>query len=245
MSAALQWMGSIAYTVILFLSVAVAASLICIVVPLFGRNAGWKIILLWHRFVMGALALLCGLNYTVEGREHIPERTGVAYLKHSSAMETIVELGIFPQQTWVLKRELMWAPFFGWAMATLSPIAIDRRAGGSAVEQVVSQGKDRLQRGLWVMIFPEGTRMPPGETRRYGVSGALLAAKTGCPLVPVAHNAGDFWPRRGWLKKRGTVRFVVGPPIATEGREPRQINHDAQQWIEATVARLRAESGHA
>ena len=127
---------------------------------------------------------------------------------------------------------------FGQAVRKLKPIAIDRKGGANAVQQVLTQGESRLAEGLSVMIFPEGTRMPVGETRRYGLSGALLASKVGKPIVPVAHNAGFFWPRRGLLKRAGTVRVVIGAPIPTAGREPREINDEVQRWIEAQVARL-------
>ncbi len=145
---------------------------------------------------------------------------------------------VFPRQVWVLKRELLWIPMVGIGVRQMHAIAIDRKAGHSAVSQVVEQGKDRLEEGDWIMIFPEGTRMPAGETRRYGVSGALLASQTGCLLVPVAHNAGFYWPRRGLMKKPGTVRVVIGPPIAAAGREVREINEEVQAWIEATVRSL-------
>jgi 1-acyl-sn-glycerol-3-phosphate acyltransferase len=146
---------------------------------------------------------------------------------------------LFPRQSWVLKRELMWAPFFGWALSALHPIAIDRKGGQNAVGQVLEQGARRLRDGHWVMIFPEGTRMAPGETRRYGLSGTLLAQRTGRVLVPVAHNAGDFWPRRGWRKMPGTVRFCIGPVVDPAGREPREVNADIQAWIESKVSDLR------
>jgi 1-acyl-sn-glycerol-3-phosphate acyltransferase len=148
---------------------------------------------------------------------------------------------VFPRQVWVLKRELLWIPFVGWGIRQLHAIAINRKSGHSAVGQVVEQGKQRIAEGDWIMIFPEGTRMLPGQTRRYGVSGTLLAAETGRLIVPVAHNAGDFWPRRGLLKKSGTVRVVIGPPIAAAGRDVREINKEVQDWIEATVARLQIE----
>jgi 1-acyl-sn-glycerol-3-phosphate acyltransferase len=187
---------------------------------------------------MRALRLLCGLDYSVEGRQHLPEGGAVVLLKHSSTWETVAQILIFPRQSWVLKRELISIPMFGWAVRRLEPIAIDRKSGATAVQQVLSQGKSRLARGLCVMIFPEGTRMPVGQTRRYGLSGALLASAAGKPVVPVAHNAGFFWPRRGWLKRPGTVRVVIGAPIPTAGREPREINDDVQRWIEAQVAQL-------
>jgi 1-acyl-sn-glycerol-3-phosphate acyltransferase len=134
----------------------------------------------------------------------------------------------------------MYIPFFGWGLWQLRSIAVDRGAGASAVNQVVNQGTARLHEGLSTLIFPEGTRVAAGETRRYGVSGALLASRAGCLVVPVAHDAGFYWPRRGLLKKPGTITVVIGPPIAAAGRDPREINDEAQAWIESTIARLRA-----
>jgi 1-acyl-sn-glycerol-3-phosphate acyltransferase len=168
----------------------------------------------------------------------LPSAAAIVLMKHSSAWETIAQILIFPRQSWVLKQELLRIPLFGWALRKLKPIAIDRKGGATAVQQVLSQGQSRLAEGNCVIIFPEGTRMPVGETRRYGLSGALLASKVGKPIVPVAHNAGFFWPRRGLLKRAGTVRVVIGPPIPTAGREPREINDEVQRWIEAQVARL-------
>jgi 1-acyl-sn-glycerol-3-phosphate acyltransferase len=147
---------------------------------------------------------------------------------------------VFPRQVWVLKRELLWIPVVGWGIRQLHAIAIDRKSGHSAVGQVVEQGKQRLEEGDWIMVFPEGTRMPHGQTRKYGVSGTLLAIECNKLIVPVAHNAGSYWPRRGWLKKPGTVRVIIGPPIAAGGRDAREINREVQEWVEATVARLTA-----
>ena len=160
-------------------------------------------------------------------------------MKHSSAWETIAQLILFPKQAWVTKRQLLWIPFFGWALSIFNPIAIDRKGGRRAVEQVLRQGQQRLADGKWVLIFPEGTRVAPGERRRYGLSGALLAALAELPVVPVTHNAGDFWPRRGWLKRPGTIRMVIGPPIKAAGRPPRDVNGDAENWIEATLEEIR------
>lgn len=232
-----QWLGSILFTLYLFVSVPIYGTLVLLTAP-FARRATYRASLLWVDSVLWLLRVLCRLDYRVEGIENLPARNGIVLLKHSSAWETIAQLRIFPEQTWVLKRELMWVPVFGWILWLLQPIAIDRRGGGAAVQQVLAQGRVRLAAGLWVMIFPEGTRMPVGETRRYGMSGALLAAAEGLPVVPVAHNAGYFWPRRGWLKRPGTIRVVIGPPIETQGVEPRAVNERAQQWIEETLAGL-------
>lgn len=239
MAAVRQWLGSIAFTLYLFLSVALYGLVVLATGP-FGYRVTYRTVLSWVRSVMFMLRWLCRLDYTVEGREHLPAENTVLLLKHSSAWETIAQLEIFPAQTWVIKRELMWVPILGSILRLLKPIAINRSAGKSAVQQVLDQGKRHLELGFWVAIFPEGTRMPAGETRRYGMSGTLLAIAAGRPIVPVAHDAGDFWPRRGWLKRAGTIRVVIGPPIPTAGREPREVNEEAQRWIEGTVASIRA-----
>lgn len=231
---------SVLYTLSLFVSAAVFALFIIILRP-FGVPASYSVGVLWARFVLWWCKVLCGLDYIVEGRANFPDDNAVVLMKHSSAFETIVQWVLFPQQTWVLKRELMWTPFVGWALAMLPTIAIDRNAGQKAVQQVIDQGKRRLSEGLWVIIFPEGTRMAAGETRRYGVSGALLAREAGRLIVPVAHDAGDFWPRRGWRKRPGTIRFCIGPPIDPGDREPREINDEVQAWIENKVAELRGQ----
>jgi len=187
----------------------------------------------WSRILLGLLRAICGLDYRIEGQQHIPDGAHVALIKHSSAWETIAQALIVPPQVWVLKKELLWIPFVGWGLRRLQAIAIDRSAGGAAVRQLIDQGKQHLQRGHWVVVFPEGTRMPAGQTRRYGVGGAALAVEAGVLVIPVAHNAGYFWARKGLLKKPGTVRVVIGPPIATAGRDPRDINDEAQAFIEA------------
>jgi len=187
--------------------------------------------------VLWVLKWSCGLTYRIEGAP-VPEGSHIALWKHSSSWETMAMMVVFPRQVWVLKRELLWIPAVGLAVRQMHAIAIDRGAGHSAVAQVIEQGKTRLDEGNWVMIYPEGTRMPTGETRRYGVSGTLLAIETGHLVVPVAHNAGYYWPRRGLLKKPGVVRVVIGPAFATAGREVRELNEEVQAWVEATVRRL-------
>ena len=232
-----QWIRSILFTLYLFVSVPIYGTLLMVTAAL-PRRFAYAGSVAWVESVLWLLRVLCKLDYTVDGREHLPKGNCIVLLKHSSAWETLAQLKIWPRQTWVLKRELMWVPVLGWVLWLLNPIAIDRRGGGVAVQQVLDQGRARLAEGLWVMIFPEGTRMPVGETRRYGMSGVLLAQAAGLPIVPVTHNAGYFWPRRGWLKRPGTIRVVIGPPIETRGVEPRLVNERAQRWIEDTLARL-------
>ncbi len=218
-------------------------SVLVMVTRLFGYRAAFRVVVVWAKFVIWMGGLLCGLSYVSVGQENLPADSAVVLMKHSSAYETVVQILLFPTQVWVLKRELLLVPFFGWGLAASQPIAVNRKARRNAVNQVIRVGKKRLAEGRWVIIFPEGTRMPAGETRRYGVSGVLLAQAAGKLIVPVAHNAGDFWPRRGWLKRTGTVRFAIGPPVDPAGREPREVNDEVQAWIEAKVAELRRDEG--
>jgi 1-acyl-sn-glycerol-3-phosphate acyltransferase len=208
--------------------------LMCLMLP-FPRR--FPLVRFYARCLLSVLSFSCGLRYRVEG-EPLPPGAHVAMWKHSSSWETIAMMVVFPRQVWVLKRELLWIPVVGQGVKQMHAIAIDRKAGHSAVAQVIEQGKQRLAEGDWVVIFPEGTRMPAGETRRYGVSGTLLAAAANRLIVPVAHNAGSFWPRRGLMKKPGTVRVVIGPPVTATGRDVREVNDEIQTWIEATVREL-------
>jgi 1-acyl-sn-glycerol-3-phosphate acyltransferase len=237
-----QLLGSLLFTTVLFVSVPVYG-LFALLMRCFGYRFFYFIIKLWSRAILGLLRLLCRLDYTVAGRERLPQRNCVVLIKHSSSWETIAQLLLLPRQTWVLKRELLWAPILGWAIFFLRPIAINRRGGRAAVEQVLAQGQRRLAAGLWVVIFPEGTRVPAGQTRRFGLSGTLLAQAAGCDIVPVAHNAGSFWARRSLLKRPGTIQVVIGEPVPTAGRDPRELNAEIQAWIENELAAMAGSSG--
>lgn len=193
---------------------------------------------MWSHSMLWVGRWLCGLRYQFEGLENIPDEPSVVLIKHTTVFETYAQLVVFPPHAWVLKRELKWLPLFGWGLAAMRPIAIDRRAGHSAILQVIEQGKQRLADGIWVNIFPEGTRMASGKTRKYGVSGAALAKEAGVKIVPVAHNAGDFWARRGARRHPGLIRFVVGPPIDASAHSPKATNLIAQSWIEAKMAEI-------
>jgi 1-acyl-sn-glycerol-3-phosphate acyltransferase len=158
--------------------------------------------------------------------------------KHQSAWETMALQKMFPPQVWVMKREIFWLPFFGWAIAAMEPIAIDRSSGRKAVRQIVDQGRQKLEAGRWVVIFPEGTRVPPGKKGRYGMGGAILATETGYPVVPVAHNAGEFWKRNDFIKRPGTIDVVIGAPIESHNKEPAQLNQEVENWIEETMQKI-------
>jgi 1-acyl-sn-glycerol-3-phosphate acyltransferase len=232
-----EWLGSLVFTAYLFVSVAVYG-IVVLAARAFGYRAAYRGVLLWVDCTLWLLRVLCGLGHRVRGRHNLPVGNCIVFMKHSSAWETIAQLRLFPQQTWVMKRELLWAPVLGWVLWGLKPIAINRAGGRKAVEQVIKRGRARLREGFWVVIFPEGTRVAAGTTRRYGVSGTLLAEAAGAPIVPVAHNAGAFWPRRGMRKRAGTIDVVIGEPVVTAGREPREINLQIQTWIEAEIARM-------
>lgn len=234
----MQYLLSIVFTGLFFLSTLVAAIaiLLCAWLPWRGRYA---IARAWAHSVLRLGKWLCGLDWVVEGRENIPtEGAHVTFWKHSSSWETLAQMLVFPPQAWVLKREILWIPFVGQAAWLMQPIAIDRKAGGRAVMQVVEQGLARLQRGMWVLIFPEGTRTGRGEQRKWGLSGALLATRAGCLAIPVAHNAGDLWGRRGLLKRRGTIRVVIGPPVDATGLEARELNDRLRAWVDAKTAEI-------
>jgi 1-acyl-sn-glycerol-3-phosphate acyltransferase len=189
-------------------------------------------------FIISTLKFLCGINYTVSGRENIPEGAAIILANHQSTWETYALQLFFPAQVWVLKRELMWLPFFGWGLALLKPISIDRSSGRKAVNQIIEKGKQRLDAGIWVTIFPEGTRIAPGRHKRWGIGGAVLAESSGYPVVPVAHNAGEFWGRGSFMKKPGTIQVVIGKPIEVKGLKATEINQQAEEWVNNTIAEI-------
>lgn len=239
MSTFREWVGSMLFTAYLFLSVPVFACGV-FVAPLLPIVTAYAVARVWAASVLVMLKLLCRLDYQVDGLEHLRGENCVVLLKHSSAWETIAQFVIFPRQTWVMKRELLWMPILGWVLLLLKPIAINRKGGRIAVEQVLRQGQARLGEGYWVMIFPEGTRVAVGEKRRYGISGALLATTTARDVIPVAHDAGWYWPRRGLRKRAGTIRLAIGPRIPTAGKQARAINAEVEAWIDAKLGQIDA-----
>lgn len=194
--------------------------------------SGWALIMLW------LLRVVCGIRMQVRGAENIPKVPCVLLCKHQSAWETIALQKVFPPQVWVLKRELLWIPFFGWGLAMTSPIAIRRSGGREALKQLLKQGTERLHQGFCVVIFPEGTRIPYGQRGTYKAGGALLGAHSGVPVVPVAHNAGRQWGRKAFLKHPGIITMSIGPVIDPAGLKAEEINRRAEEWIETEMTRL-------
>ena len=190
------------------------------------------------RSMLTWLRITCGLGYRVTGMENVPDRSVVILSNHQSTWETIALQAFLPPQVWVLKRELLWIPVFGWILWAIKSIAINRSSGASAMDQLMEQGTQRLNDGINVAIFPEGTRKPWGSPGRYKIGGALLAEHSGVPVLPLAHNAGYFWPRHSLAKKPGTIDLVIGKPINTEGLDANQINKLAKEWITQTADSL-------
>lgn len=193
----------------------------------------------WCRFALAWARFACGVRYQVSGLENIPEGPVLVLAKHESAWETLLLQSLFYPTTTVLKRELLWIPFFGWGLRYCDPIAIDRRERANALKAVLRQGADRLAAGRCILIFPEGTRARPGQTLPYSVGGAMLAVRAGVPVVPVALNSGDCWPR-GLIKTPGLIQVVIGEPIESFGQAPKVLNARVEEWIEAQVSALRA-----
>jgi 1-acyl-sn-glycerol-3-phosphate acyltransferase len=198
----------------------------------------YRLISGWAKSVLWLLRVVCGIRMDVRGAANIPQQPCLVLCKHQSAWETIALQKVFPPQVWVLKRELLWLPFFGWGLAMTSPVAIRRSSGKEAIKQLLAQGKDRLKQGFCVVIFPEGTRVPYGQRGKYKIGGALLAASSGAPVVPVAHNAGKLWGRNAFIKRPGVITMSIGEPITPAGMKAEEINQRVEEWIESEAARL-------
>jgi len=204
----------------------------------FSAHARYRLITGYNHIVIWLARWVLGIRYVVEGRENLPGQPAIILAKHQSAWETVAFLFLFPPVSPVIKQELLKVPFFGWGFRLLNPIAIDRSAGREALKQIVSQGREKLAQGFWVLVFPEGTRVAPGEKGRYGIGGSWLAAETGTPIVPVAHNAGEVWPKNAFIKRPGMVTVRIGPAIPAEGKSAAELTRAVEAWIETEMARL-------
>jgi 1-acyl-sn-glycerol-3-phosphate acyltransferase len=198
----------------------------------------YRIITVWSRCIVWAARNLCGIRYRLVGAQHLPGKPCIILAKHQSAWETLAFQLIFPPQVWVLKKELLLVPFFGWGLAMLSPIAIDRSARREALQQLVEQGRERLAAGFCIVIFPEGTRVPPGQRGKYRLGGARLAVQTETTVIPVAHNAGRCWARNAFIKRPGLITISVGAPIDPQGLSAEQLAQRVEDWIEGEMPLL-------
>jgi 1-acyl-sn-glycerol-3-phosphate acyltransferase len=230
----IQWLRSLLFWLLLAPLTLVFSTLVLLAFFLPIR-ARWFIISIWVRIVLWWLRVSCGLRFEVSGRENIPDTPAIVFSKHQSMWETIALQSVFPPLIWVAKKELKWLPFFGWGLQLMKTIFINRGAGRSAVQQLVQQGTQRLDDGLWIVIFPEGTRVAPGTRGRYRIGGAVLGEQSGYPIVPVAHNSGEYWPRRSLMKLPGTIQMRIGKPVTTSDKSAQEILDEVSGWIEAQM----------
>ncbi len=218
-------------------------ALLCFVwapLPLHWR---YRLTIGWPRMMIHACQLICGIRWQVKGWDNLPQAPVILLSKHQSTWETFFYVAFMPRELcFVFKRELLWLPFFGWGIALLKMIHIDRRKGGDAFEQVVEQGGKKLSEGRWIIMFPEGTRTPVGSKGRYKSGGARLAVRTGVPVVPIAVNSGECWPRKLFTKRPGLITVSIGQPIESKNKSPDQLINEVESWIESE---MRVLSPHA
>lgn len=198
----------------------------------------YRVISQWARIMMFLVEKICGVRYRLEGAENIPDVPCIVLSNHQSAWETIAFQVILPPQVWVLKKELLRIPFFGWGLAMTSPIAIDREEGRAALKQLIEQGKDRLDAGFFVIVFPEGTRIAPGKIAPFKIGGAWLATHTGAPVLPIAHNSGYLWGKNAFFKRPGVITVSIGKPVETKGMKPNALNEATETWIRSEMERM-------
>jgi 1-acyl-sn-glycerol-3-phosphate acyltransferase len=233
----MPYLRSFIFTMLLIGTVPLIMGPACLLYPLpFPRR--FKAMSKWTQFALWWLKIICGIRYEVINPENIPKDPTIIFCKHQSAWETLSLQMIFPPFVWILKKELLWIPVFGWALMVLDSIAIDRKSGKKAIDQIVEQGIQRLNSGHGIAVFPEGTRVAAGEKKKFGLGGAILAEKSGFPVVLVAHNAGHYWPRKSVTKTSGVIKIVIGPTIETKGKTAKQIRDIAEQWINDTTDEL-------
>ena len=194
-------------------------------------NTRYAIASSWAKMNIWFLKLSCNLDYEIKGRQNIPATASLVISNHQSTWETLVFQHFLPNQLWVLKKELLRVPVFGWGLALISPIAIDRSAGKKAVDQIVEQGEQKLKQGRWVIVFPEGTRISPGVNSKYKMGAFIFASRITHPVLPVAHNAGEFWPKHSFIKYPGTITISIGEPVDANGKDPEEIKQIVEGWI--------------
>ncbi len=237
MSTALVVVRSTVFAILQALLTVVFSILGLFTIP-FSPHVRYRVISTWSRLVLFLAQVICGVRYRVVGAEHLPDTPSLVLAKHQSAWETLAFQVIFPEHVQVLKKSLLWIPFFGWGLALMSPISIDRSRGIAALKRMADQGAERLAQGFWIVLYPEGTRTRPGTKGKYHVGGAWLAVKLGACVVPVAHNAGMFWGKNAFLKRPGEIRVIVGEPIDPQGMTPEALNRKVEAWIESHMERL-------
>lgn len=242
MSNAVLFLRSLLFSLIMLIVTPIWAC-VCFIVAPFPYTTRYYVTSRWNVFIIWLAKVLCGIRHEIKGYENLPDAPVILLSKHQSAWETIFLLCNMPRPlVFVLKRSLIYIPLFGWALALLRMIAIDRNNGRDAFAQVARDGAQRLQDGQWIIMFPEGTRIPVGQRGKYKIGGTRLAVETNTLIVPIALNAGECWPRNAFVKRPGLVTVSIGKPISPEGRTPADLMQEVENWIESE---MRVISPHA
>lgn len=235
MSRIIPFLRSLLFMLLMTVATLIWAPLCFLFAPL-PYNKRYFLTGLWNRFVIGCAKMVCGIRYRIKGYENLPDAPAVLLSKHQSAWETIFYLYAMPRPlVYVFKKELLYIPFFGWGLALLRMIPIDRSKSRDAFAQVVEQGKNRLASGQWIIMFPEGTRSLVGKQGKYKSGGTRLAIETGAVVVPIAMNAGECWPKNSFIKKPGIITVSIGKPIAPAGLSPAELMQQVENWIESEM----------
>jgi 1-acyl-sn-glycerol-3-phosphate acyltransferase len=235
MSRAVMFVRSLVFTLLMVAATVIWAPFCFLFAPLpYARRYFWTS--RWNAFVVWTAKVIVGIDYRIKGYENLPDGPAILLSKHQSAWETIFYLWFMPRPlVYVFKKEILYIPFFGWGMALLRMIPIDRSKGKDAFAQVVVQGRKRLADGQWIIMFPEGTRIPVGQRGKYKGGGTRLAVETNTPVVPLAMNAGEYWPKGSFIKKPGTVTVSIGKPISPEGLTSQELMQQVENWIESEM----------
>ena len=209
-------------------------------------NPLWAMARAWLRTAITGARVILGIRVRVSGWEHLPtgeNSAAVLLVKHQSTLETFLLPSLMPHPlAFVFKKELLYVPFFGWSIGSLDMIHIDRSQRAKAFAKVVEQGQALLDRGVWVIMFPEGTRIPRGERGSYKTGGTRLAIATGAPVIPIAVTSAKCWPRKAFIKTPGVVDVSIGKPIPSVGRDAEELMREVEAWIEAEMHRLDPEA---
>ncbi|GGX75829.1 lysophospholipid acyltransferase family protein [Pseudoduganella dura] len=242
MRKAFLFLRSLVFTVVMAIAT-VIWSFVCMLAAPLPYNKRYYVTSRWNVFVIWLAKVVCGIRYEFKGYENFPDSPAIVLSKHQSAWETIFLLANLPRPlVFVFKKEILYIPFFGWGIALLRMIPIDRKQGKNAFRMVVAHGKRRLKDGQWIIMFPEGTRIPVGQAGKYKSGGTRLAIDTGVPVVPIAVNSGECWPKNSFIKYPGKITVSVGKPISSEGQTPDGMMEQVEQWIESE---MRVISPHA
>ncbi|AKU23931.1 1-acyl-sn-glycerol-3-phosphate acyltransferase [Massilia sp. MB5] len=242
MRKAVLFLRSLLFMVLMGIATVIWSAVCMLVAPL-PYNKRYYVTSRWNVFIVWCAKTICGIEYEFKGYENFPDSPAIILSKHQSAWETIFLLANLPRPlVFVFKKEILYIPFFGWGIALLRMIPIDRKQGKNAFKSVVAHGKRRLKDGQWIIMFPEGTRIPVGKAGKYKSGGTRLAIETGVPVVPIALNSGECWPKNSFIKYPGKITVSVGKPIASDGHTPDSLMEQVEQWIESE---MRVISPHA